>query len=154
MPRRHRLPRLLAGRAHSQGNARRHIGASDGDDDRSRRLDLRRACFGGQGLRRQRALFGRLYQTLSRRRRAAGSAMTPGLVIAAPRSGSGKTTLPLGLVRAYRRQGLDVVGVKSGPDYIDPAFHAAASGRDGLNLDSWAMSPSLVRDLAARAAQG
>jgi cobyrinic acid a,c-diamide synthase len=80
--------------------------------------------------------------------------MTPGLVIAAPRSGSGKTTLTLGLVRSYRRQGLDVVGVKSGPDYIDPAFHAAASGRDGLNLDSWAMSPSLVRDLAARAAQG
>jgi cobyrinic acid a,c-diamide synthase len=80
--------------------------------------------------------------------------MIPGLVIAAPRSGSGKTTLTLGLLRAYRRQGLDVVGVKSGPDYIDPAFHAAASGRDGLNLDSWAMPPSLLRDLAARAAEG
>ena len=55
-----------------------------------------------------------------------------GLVIAAPRSGSGKTTVTLGLLRAFRRQGLDVVGVKSGPDYIDPAFHAAASGRAGL----------------------
>ena len=80
--------------------------------------------------------------------------MTPGLVIAAPRSGSGKTTLTLGLLRAYRRLGLDVVGVKSGPDYIDPAFHAAASGRDGLNLDSWAMPPSLILDLAASAASG
>ncbi|WP_158815608.1 cobyrinate a,c-diamide synthase [Methylocapsa sp. S129] len=80
--------------------------------------------------------------------------MIPGLVIAAPRSGSGKTTLTLGLLRAYRRLGLDVVGVKSGPDYIDPAFHAAASGRDGLNLDSWAMPPSLILSLAARAAQG
>ena len=80
--------------------------------------------------------------------------MTPGLVIAAPRSGSGKTTLTLGLLRAYRRLGLDVVGVKSGPDYIDPAFHAAASGRDGLNLDSWAMSPSLILGLAGAAAQG
>jgi len=76
------------------------------------------------------------------------------LVVAAPRSGSGKTTVTLGLLRAYRRLGLDVVGVKSGPDYIDPAFHAAASGRDGLNLDSWAMPPSLVQNLAARAAAG
>jgi cobyrinic acid a,c-diamide synthase len=80
--------------------------------------------------------------------------MTPGLIIAAPRSGSGKTTLTLGLLRAYRRLGLDVVGVKSGPDYIDPAFHAAASGRDGLNLDSWAMPPALILDLAAHAAKG
>jgi cobyrinic acid a,c-diamide synthase len=80
--------------------------------------------------------------------------VTQGLVIAAPRSGSGKTTLTLGLLRAYRRLGLDVVGVKSGPDYIDPAFHAAASGREGLNLDSWAMPPSLIQSLAARAAQG
>ena len=80
--------------------------------------------------------------------------MTPGLVIAAPRSGSGKTTLTLGLLRAYRRLGLDVVGVKSGPDYIDPAFHAAASGRDGLNLDSWAMPPSLVLALAGARGAG
>jgi cobyrinic acid a,c-diamide synthase len=80
--------------------------------------------------------------------------MTPGLVIAAPRSGSGKTTLTLGLLRAYRRLGLDVVGVKSGPDYIDPAFHAAASGRDALNLDSWAMPPSLILGLAGAAARG
>ena len=80
--------------------------------------------------------------------------MTAGLVIAAPRSGSGKTTLTLGLLRAYRRLGLDVVGVKSGPDYIDPAFHAAASGCEGLNLDSWAMAPALILDLAARAAGG
>ena len=80
--------------------------------------------------------------------------MIPGLVIAAPRSGSGKTTVTLGLLRAYRRLGLEIVGVKSGPDYIDPAFHAAASGRDGLNLDSWAMPPSLILSLAGAAAQG
>ena len=56
-------------------------------------------------------------------------------MIAAPRSGSGKTTATLGLLRAFRRRGVDVVGLKSGPDYIDPAFHAAASGREGVNLD-------------------
>ncbi|MGA2045093.1 MAG: cobyrinate a,c-diamide synthase [Roseiarcus sp.] len=78
----------------------------------------------------------------------------PALLIAAPRSGSGKTMLTLGLLRAFRRAGLAVAGVKSGPDYIDPAFHAAASGRDGLNLDSWAMAPALVAELAAGAARG
>jgi cobyrinic acid a,c-diamide synthase len=77
----------------------------------------------------------------------------PGLLIAAPRSGSGKTTLTLGLLRAFRQLGLDVAGVKSGPDYIDPAFHSAASGRDGLNLESWAMPPALVAALAADAAR-
>lgn len=77
--------------------------------------------------------------------------MTRGLMIAAPRSGSGKTTATLGLLRAFRRRGVDVVGLKSGPDYIDPAFHAAASGREGVNLDSWAMPPKLLAVLAAHA---
>ena len=45
-----------------------------------------------------------------------------------------------------------MVGLKSGPDYIDPAFHAAASGREGVNLDSWAMKPELLAALAAQAA--
>ena len=76
--------------------------------------------------------------------------MTRGLMIAAPRSGSGKTTVTLGLLRAFKRRGVDVVGLKSGPDYIDPAFHAAASGREGVNLDSWAMSPELLAALAAQ----
>jgi cobyrinic acid a,c-diamide synthase len=75
-------------------------------------------------------------------------------MIAAPRSGSGKTTIALGLLRAYRRRGLSVVGLKSGPDYIDPAFHAAAAGVEGVNLDSWAMAPDLLAALAWRASAG
>jgi cobyrinic acid a,c-diamide synthase len=75
-------------------------------------------------------------------------------MIAAPRSGSGKTTLTLGLLRALRRSGRSVVGVKSGPDYIDPAFHAAASGAPSVNLDSWAMPRELVETLAGEAARG
>jgi cobyrinic acid a,c-diamide synthase len=71
-----------------------------------------------------------------------------GLVVAAPRSGSGKTLLTLGLLRAYRNAGLCVAGAKCGPDYIDPGFHAAASGKPCINLDSWAMSPELLRALA------
>jgi cobyrinic acid a,c-diamide synthase len=82
--------------------------------------------------------------------RSALRAMTRGLMIAAPRSGSGKTTATLGLLRAFRRRGVAVVGLKSGPDYIDPAFHAAACGREGVNLDSWAMAPNLLAALAAQ----
>jgi cobyrinic acid a,c-diamide synthase len=77
--------------------------------------------------------------------------MTRGLMIAALRSGSGKTTLTLGLLRAFRRRGVAAVGLKSGPDYIDPAFHSAACGTEGVNLDSWAMKPDLLRALAVQA---
>ena len=49
-----------------------------------------------------------------------------GLMIAAPRSGSGKTTLTLGVLRALGQRGIAVSGAKSGPDYIDCAFLAAA----------------------------
>jgi cobyrinic acid a,c-diamide synthase len=75
----------------------------------------------------------------------------PGLVIAAVRSGSGKTTLALGLMRALKRRGMRVGAAKCGPDYIDPAFHEAATGRESLNLDSWAMFPELIARLAALA---
>src|SRR5438552_7558800 len=80
--------------------------------------------------------------------------MTLGVMIAAPRSGSGKTTVTLGLLRTFRRRGVAVVGLKSGPDYIDPAFHAAACGNVGVNLDSWAMAPELVSALATQAVAG
>jgi cobyrinic acid a,c-diamide synthase len=76
-----------------------------------------------------------------------------GLMIAAPRSGSGKTTLTIGLLRAYRRRGIRVAGAKCGPDYIDAAFHGAACGQPGVNLDSWAMKPGLIAQLAAEAAK-
>ncbi len=73
-----------------------------------------------------------------------------GLVIAAPASGSGKTTVTLGLLAALKARGLDVVSAKSGPDYIDPAFHAAATGRPCVTLDPWAAEPGQIRARARR----
>lgn len=79
--------------------------------------------------------------------------MANGLIIAAPASGSGKTSVTLGLLRLLTRRGLRLASAKVGPDYIDPAFHAAASGRACFNLDSWAMRPATVASLAARLAE-
>lgn len=67
-----------------------------------------------------------------------------GFMIAAPHSGSGKTVVTLGLLRALRERGVAIAPAKAGPDYIDPAFHAFASGEICTNLDPWAMRNELI----------
>ncbi len=76
----------------------------------------------------------------------------PGVMVSAPSSGTGKTTVMLGLLRAFAEDGLAVQPFKSGPDYIDPAFHRAASGRASFNLDTWAMGEGLLDAVAGQAA--
>ncbi len=73
-----------------------------------------------------------------------------GLIIAAPSSGAGKTVFTLALIRHLARSGIAVISAKVGPDYIDPAFHAAASGRACVNLDPWGMRPETLDRLVAR----
>jgi cobyrinic acid a,c-diamide synthase len=78
---------------------------------------------------------------------------TRGFLVSASRSGAGKTTVTLGILRSLARRGLSVRSAKTGPDYIDPAFHAAATGRSSVNLDSWAMPPAQIDALVANAAR-
>jgi len=72
-----------------------------------------------------------------------------GLVIAAPSSGAGKTTVTLALLAALSAKGQSVAGGKAGPDYIDPAFHAAACNAPSFTFDAWAMSAPDLRNRAA-----
>jgi cobyrinic acid a,c-diamide synthase len=80
--------------------------------------------------------------------------MARALIIAATHSGCGKTTVTLALLAALKHRGIAVRAAKAGPDYIDPAFHAAATGAPSVNLDSWAMTPEMLDTLAGRQSEG
>ncbi len=77
----------------------------------------------------------------------------PRVVIAATQSGSGKTTLVTGLLGAFREQGLRVQAYKVGPDYIDPGYHALASGCPAHNLDTWLVSEDKSKEIFAETAK-
>lgn len=78
----------------------------------------------------------------------------PRLVIAAPSSGCGKTTVATGLMAAFAARGLAVSPHKVGPDYIDPGYHALATGRVGRNLDAYLCGPELVAPLFVHGSLG
>lgn len=70
-----------------------------------------------------------------------------GFLISAANSGAGKTVITLALMRALKDMGIAVMPRKAGPDFIDPAFHKAATGVDSYNLDCWAMREQLIKNL-------
>src|SRR3954453_7233442 len=76
------------------------------------------------------------------------------LFLSAAHKSSGKTVITLGLAAALRGRGLDVRCFKKGPDYIDPMWHAHASGRPCYNLDFHTQSRREILATLARQAQG
>jgi cobyrinic acid a,c-diamide synthase len=80
--------------------------------------------------------------------------LAPRVVIAGTHSGVGKTTIATGLMAALRARGLRVGAAKVGPDFIDPGYHALATGRPGRNLDPWMCGSDAIAPLAGRAGHG
>ena len=80
--------------------------------------------------------------------------MTARVVIAGTASGVGKTTIATGLMAALRHSGHAVAGFKVGPDFIDPSYHALATGRPPRNLDAFLSGEEVIAPLFAHGSAG
>lgn len=73
-----------------------------------------------------------------------------GFVIAGTGSGVGKTSITTGIMSLLSKR-YKVQGFKVGPDFIDPMYHSAATGRPSRNLDSFMLDDNKIRNLVGYA---
>jgi len=66
----------------------------------------------------------------------------PRLVVAGVTSGVGKTSITSAIIYGIKKRGYEIQPFKVGPDYIDPSYLSAISGKDAKNLDVWLMGES------------
>lgn len=78
----------------------------------------------------------------------------PRFIVAGASSDVGKTTFTIGLMAAYKKRGLEIQGYKVGPDYIDPSYHTAITGRVSRNLDTWMTSEDTMKEIFHRGCEG
>ena len=76
-----------------------------------------------------------------------------GFVIAGTGSGVGKTSITTGIMSLLSKR-YKVQGYKVGPDFIDPMYHSAATGRPARNLDSFLMDDDTIRNLVGYSSKG
>src|SRR5690348_16086112 len=137
------------------GRRRRHPGGPAGPPARGRHRARRRPAAGRGGRPRgaddqDQAPDGRRPEGPEGHR----VVNVPRLVVAAPASGHGKTTVATGLMAALTARGMAVSGHKAGPDYIDPGYHALATGRPARNLDPVLCGAATIAPLFAYGAAG
>ena len=75
-----------------------------------------------------------------------------GFVIAGTGSGVGKTSITTGIMSLLSKK-YKVQGFKVGPDFIDPMYHSAATGRPCRNLDSFMMDDDTIRNVVGYASK-
>ena len=72
------------------------------------------------------------------------SSDTPRLVVSSYKGKAGKTAAALSLCDSLTKGGYRVSMFKVGPDFIDPGYHEALSGRPSRNLDHLLMGAKVV----------